>query len=147
MKKILFAISLLFSFSTNAQHDINGIKKEALLIIKKINFESKNGSLTTEQISGLFCEKIYCSVCDREDYDDDYLIQNQKVLKNLKKIATFLNFHKLKKSRITYDEERKEYTLSYQLLKPTTKFEGSSAITSFIIENGKLKLYSILIIP
>ena len=83
MKKILFAILLLFSFSVNAQHDINEIKKDALLIIKKINFEYKNGSLTTKQISELFCEKIYCSICEREDYDDDYLLQNEKILKKL----------------------------------------------------------------
>ena len=147
MKKILFAILLLFSFNINAQQNINEIKKDALQIIKKINFEYKNGSLTAEQISELFCEKNYCSICDTEDYDDDYLIQNQKILKNLKKMANLLNFHKLKKSRLTYDEERKEYALSYQLVKPKTKFEGSSTLASFIIENGKLKLYSILIIP
>jgi hypothetical protein len=147
MKKILFAILLLFSFSINAQHNKNEIKKDALQILKKINFEYKNGSLTTEQISELFCEKIYCSVCDIEDYDDDYLIQNQKILKNFKKIAAFLNLRKLKKSRITYDEERKEYTLSYQLVRPTAKFEGSSALFSFILENGKLKLNSIQTIP
>ena len=147
MKKILFAILLLFSFSVNAQQNINEIKKDALQIIKKINFEYKNGSLKMEQISELFCEKIYCSVCDTEDYDDDYLIQNQKILKNFKKIATFLNLRKLKKSRITYDEERKEYILSYQLVRPTAKFDGSSALVSFILENGKLKLYSIQTIP
>jgi len=62
MKKVLFALLLLFSFSVNAQQNINEIKKDALQIIKKINFEYKNGSLTTEQISELFCKKIYYSV-------------------------------------------------------------------------------------
>lgn len=148
LKKIVFATLLLISFSINAQQNIYEIKKDALQIIKKINFEYKKGSLTTEQISELFCEKIYCSVCDSEDYDDDnYLLQNQKILKNFKKITPFLNVSKLKKSNITYDEERKEYTLSYQIVRPTAKFEGSSALVSFTIENGKLKLYSIQTIP
>lgn len=143
LKKIVFATLLLFSFSINAQQNIYEIKKDALHIIKKINFEYKKGSLTTEQISELFCEKIYCSVCNREDYDDDYLIQNQKILKNFKKIAPLLNLRKLKKSNITYDGERKEYTLSYQLIRPTAKFEGSNVLVSFRTKNGKLKLYNI----
>ena len=40
-KKRFLAILLLFSFSINAQQNINEIKKDALQIIKKINFEYK----------------------------------------------------------------------------------------------------------
>jgi len=149
MDKTIIFLILFYSLNLYSQNNLTDIKNESLQIIKKINRENKNQNLNDKLISELFCQKIMCVVCNEQNYDENFLIENRKIKNNINEIIPFLNPKKLKKSAITYDKDRDEYSLGYQLAKPNpkTKFEGSGALLRFKKENGKLKIFSIETIP
>lgn len=138
MDKILI-VTLFFisALSVNAQINLKESKENALKTIKEINNEYKNGNF--DNISTLFTQNILCLVCDEKTVGDDFIVENSKIPNVIIEMISFLKLNKLRKSKLIYSEDNKEFSLGYTSSKanPKTNFEGSGCLVYFKNEGGK----------
>lgn len=146
-KILLVALFFISTISVSAQIDLKESKENALKTIKQINYEYKKGNF--DNISNLFAQNTLCLVCDEKTTDDDFIIENSKIPNVIIEMISFLKLHKLRKSKLIYSEDKKEFSLGYQLTKPNpkTNFEGSGCLVYFKNEGGKIKVSGIMTIP
>ena len=110
MDKILI-VTLFFisALSVDAQINLKESKENALKTIKEINNEYKNGNF--DNISTLFTQNILCLVCDEKTVGDDFIVENSKIPNVIIEMISFLKLNKLRKSKLIYSEDNKEFSL------------------------------------
>lgn len=146
-KILIFTLFFISALSVDAQINLKESKENALKTIKEINNEYKNGNF--DNISTLFTQNILCLVCDEKTVGDDFIVENSKIPNVIIEMISFLKLNKLRKSKLIYSEDNKEFSLGYTLSKanPKTNFEGSGCLVYFKNEGGKIKVSGIMTIP